>query len=59
MDIRAKQRAVVEALEDIKAKDIVVTLLSESGQWTQGENSFVLAFTSASTEQPVDVGKAA
>jgi ribosome-associated protein len=24
MDIRAKQRAVVEALEDIKAKDIVV-----------------------------------
>lgn len=42
-----------------KAKDTVVTLLSESGQWTQGENSFVLVFTSADTKQPVDVGKAA
>ena len=30
-----------------KAKDMVITLLSESGQWTQGKNSFVLEFTSA------------
>ncbi len=49
----------LKVIQTHKAKDIVVTLLSESGQWTQGENSFVLAFTSASTEQPVDVGKAA
>ena len=34
-----------------------MTLLSESGQWTQGKNTFVLEFTSASTKQPVDVGK--
>ena len=40
-----------------KTKDLVITLLSESGQWTQGKNDFVLAFTSAKTEQPVDVGK--
>lgn len=39
------------------AKDLVVTLSSESGQWTQGNNSFVLEFTSAKTKQPVDVGK--
>jgi hypothetical protein len=40
-----------------KAKDIVVTLLSASGQWKQGKNNFVLAFTSADTKQTVDVGK--
>ena len=34
-----------------------MTLLSESGQWTQGKNSFVLAFASAKTQEPVDVGK--
>jgi hypothetical protein len=36
---------------------VVITPLSESGQWTQGNNSFVLAFTSANTQAPVDVGK--
>ncbi len=40
-----------------KTKDMVVTLLSESGQWTQGNNSFVLEFTSPTTRQPVDVGE--
>ncbi len=40
-----------------KTKDVVVTLLSESGQWTQGDNSFVIEFTSPTTKQPVDVGK--
>ncbi len=40
------------------AKDVVVTILTESGQLTQGTNTFVLEFTSASTKQPLDVGKA-
>ena len=40
-----------------KTKDVVVTLLSESGQWTQGENAFALEFRSAATKQPIDVGK--
>ena len=40
-----------------KAKDVVVTLTSESGQWKQGKNEFMLAFTSAKDKQPVDVGK--
>src|SRR6266511_1929163 len=42
-----------------KAKDVVVTLLSESGQLTKGNNSFILAFASATTNQPLDVGKVA
>jgi hypothetical protein len=40
-----------------KVKDMTITLLSESGQWTQGKNTFVLEFTSAATKQPVDAGK--
>jgi hypothetical protein len=51
------QGAEMKVIQTHKAKDIVVTLLSESGQWTQGKNSFVLALTSAETKQPVDIGK--
>lgn len=40
-----------------KSKDVVVSLLSESGQLTKGNNAFVLEFTSATTKQPLDVGK--
>src|SRR5262245_47691376 len=49
--------AGLQVIQTHKAKDMVVTLLSESGQWTQGKNTFVLEFTSATTKQPVDVGK--
>jgi hypothetical protein len=48
--------AELKVIQTQKAKDVVITLLSESGQWTQGKNSFVLAFTSANTQEPVDVG---
>ena len=41
--------AELKVIQTQKTKDMVVTLLSESGQWTQGKNSFVLAFTSAET----------
>jgi len=40
-----------------KTKDLVVTLESESGQWKQGKNDFVLEFTSTQDKQPVDAGK--
>ena len=40
-----------------KTKDVVVTLASESGQWKQGKNEFVLEFTSAKDKQPIDAGK--
>src|SRR3989441_10673870 len=39
-----------------KAKDVVITLKSESGQWTKGKNAFVLEFTSAKDKQPLDAG---
>ncbi len=40
-----------------KIKDVVITLLNESGQWTKGKNSFVLEITFAKDKQPVDAGK--
>ncbi len=53
--------AVAEAQEKTiatqKAKDVVVTLKSESGQWKQGKNTFVLELTSAKDKTPVDAGK--
>ena len=49
--------AELKVIHTQKTKDVVMTLLNESGQWTQGKNSFVLAFTSANTQEPVDVGK--
>ena len=49
--------ADLKVIQTQKAKDMMITLLSESGQWTQGKNTFVLEFTSDATKQPVDVGK--
>ena len=40
-----------------KTKDVVVALMSESGQWKGGKNDFVLEFTSTKGKQPVDAGK--
>jgi len=48
--------AELKAIHVQKTKDVVVTLLSESGQWKQGKNTFVLTFTSATTQEPVDAG---
>ena len=49
--------ADLKVIQTQKAKDMMITLLSESGQWTQGKNTFVLEFTAAAAKQPVDVGK--
>jgi len=49
--------AELKVIQTHKAKDVVITLLSESGQWSKGKNSFVLEFASVSTKQPLDVGK--
>src|SRR5713101_6228012 len=49
--------ADLKAMQTQKAQDLTITLLSESGQWTKGKNTFALEFTSAATKQPVDVGK--
>ena len=46
-----------KVIQTHKAKDVAVTLLSESGQLSKGKNMFVLQFTSAATNQPLDVGQ--
>jgi len=33
--------ADLKVMQTQKAKDMTITLLSESGQWTQGKNTFV------------------
>ena len=48
--------ADLKVIKSQKAKDVTVTLLSESGTWKQGQNAFVVEFTSAD-KKPVDAGK--
>jgi len=43
-------------IESHTAGDMVITLSNEKGELAQGQNTFVIAFRSASTKQPVDVG---
>ena len=40
-----------------KSKEVVITVKSDSGQWTKGKNTFVLEFASAKDKQPVDAGQ--
>jgi len=48
--------AELKPIKTQKAGDVTVSMLSESGQWKQGKNEFVLSFTKDG--KPVDVGKA-
>ncbi|MBI2015227.1 MAG: hypothetical protein HYS77_06785 [Candidatus Rokubacteria bacterium] len=41
--------AELKTIHGATVKDVVVTLLSESGQWMAGPNSFVLEFVFAKT----------
>ncbi len=45
-----------KAIHSQKTKDAVITLKSESGQWSPGANSFVIEFTTPAG-QPLDAGK--
>jgi hypothetical protein len=51
--------ADLKTIKTRKTKDVVITLRSESGQWTQGKNTFVLEFTSPSSPPGADAGQAA
>ncbi|HZN49854.1 MAG TPA: FixH family protein [Methylomirabilota bacterium] len=53
----AATAAEMKPIHTQKTKDITVTLQNESGQWKEGKNEFVLAFTAVQNTQPVDVGK--
>lgn len=48
--------ADLKPIKTQKAKDLTVSVLSDTGQWKPGKNSFVLEFTK--DKKPVDVGKA-
>lgn len=48
--------ADLKPIKSQKAKDVTVTLSSESGQWTQGKNTFVVDVTGAD-RKPVDAGR--
>lgn len=49
--------AELKVIQTQKTKDVVITLLTESGQWSKGKNSFVLEFTSPAAKQALDVGR--
>src|SRR2546426_11245004 len=53
----AATAADMKPIHTEKTKDVTVTLQNESGQWKEGKNGFVLEFTSAQEQKPVDVGK--
>ena len=47
--------ADLKPIKTHRTKDVTVSLLSESGQWTQGKNTFVIEL--AKDGKPVDAGK--
>jgi YtkA-like protein len=40
-----------------RSNDLIIALVNETGGLVQGQNRFVIAFRSAATDQPVDVGR--
>ena len=53
----ASAAADLKPIHTQKTKDVTITLMSESGQWKQGPNAFVLEFTTPDGK-PYDAGKA-
>jgi hypothetical protein len=49
--------AELKPIQTQKTKDMVIALKSETGQWKQGKNTFVVEFVSAKDNTPVDAGK--
>jgi hypothetical protein len=54
---RPSPAADMKPIHTQTTKDVVITLENESGQWTPGKNDFVLTFTSAKDNTPVEAGK--
>jgi hypothetical protein len=44
-------------IESHTAGDVVISLSNEKGELAQGQNTLVIAFRSASKNQPIDAGK--
>lgn len=53
-----KSAAVAETkeIQTQRTKDLVIALLNEKGELVMGQNRFIIAFRSASNNQPIDVG---
>jgi hypothetical protein len=53
-----KSTAVAETkeIQTQRTKDLVIALLNEKGELVMGQNRFIIAFRSASNNQPLDVG---
>jgi hypothetical protein len=56
-----KSAAVAETkeIQTQRTKDLVIVLLNEKGELAMGQNRFIIAFRSASNNQPIDVGTVA
>jgi hypothetical protein len=57
MPWEALTAADLKPIHTQKTKDVIIALKSESGQWKQGTNAFVLEFAT-SEGKPYDAGKA-
>jgi len=53
-----KTAAVAEMreIQTQRTKDLTIVLLNEKGELAMGQNRFIIAFRSAGSNQPVDVG---
>ena len=48
--------AETKEIQTQRTKDLTIVLMNEKGELAMGQNRFVIAFRSASNNQPVDVG---
>jgi len=48
--------AETKEIQNQRAGDLIIALLNEKGELAMGQNRFIIAFRSANSNQPVDVG---
>jgi hypothetical protein len=48
--------AETKEIQTLHTQDLVIALLNEKGELAMGQNRFIIAFRSAGSNQPVDVG---
>ena len=48
--------ALTKEIQTERTKDLAISLMSEKGELAMGKNQFIVAFRSAASNEPVDVG---
>ena len=48
--------AAAKEIQTERTKDLAISLMSEKGELAMGKNQFIVAFRSAASNEPVDVG---